>query len=74
MTQDDPQDDPNTLPRTGRPKLTDDERRENILRICLTDTEQPALDAAAASDAETSTWARAQRVTLAAKPLRKSAR
>lgn len=43
----------------GRPKKDDADRRENVLRIRLTDEERAKLDAASALKAlDTSTWAR----------------
>ena len=58
--------------RTGRPKLPDDERKENVLRIRLSDGERQAIDAVAASqDQETSTWARDVLLALAKKGRKK---
>ncbi len=40
----------------GRPEKPPEERRENILKVCLTDEERAALDSAA--DGKVSVWAR----------------
>ena len=40
----------------GRPPKDDDERKENVLRIRMTQDERETLDMAA--DGKTSTWAR----------------
>lgn len=43
----------------GRPKKKDSERRDNVLRVRLTDSERSLLDAAAKDKSlDTSTWAR----------------
>lgn len=43
----------------GRPKKEQADRRENVLRIRLTESEREALDKAAASKSlDTSSWAR----------------
>jgi hypothetical protein len=53
----------------GRPKKPEGEAKVNVLRIRLTPAERAALDAAAAARGEeTSTWARAELLRLAAKP------
>jgi uncharacterized protein (DUF1778 family) len=51
----------------GRPKKSDEEKRENVLRIRLTDEERRIIDRAAGS--ETSTWARNELLELAKKIL-----
>ena len=58
------------MTRTGRPKLPDDERRTNVLRIRLTERERTVLDQAALQalgqpQSETSTWAREQLLAFA---------
>ncbi len=54
----------------GRPRKTDDAKRENFLRIRLTDAERAALDEAARKrELETSTWARSELLLLARKLL-----
>ena len=45
-----------TTAKMGRPEKAPEERRENILKVCLTDEERDQLDHAA--DGKTSTWAR----------------
>jgi hypothetical protein len=53
----------------GRPKKT--ERKDNVLRIRLTDDERSALDdTAARRSLETSTWARSELLGLAKKAVR----
>ncbi len=53
----------------GRKKKPEGEVRENVLRIRLTDEERALLDAAAKERVlETSTWARAELISLAKKP------
>lgn len=50
----------------SRPKKAKAERRQDVLRIRLTDAERKALDAAAeAKTLDTSTWARAELLALA---------
>jgi hypothetical protein len=50
----------------SRPKKKQAERRQDVLRIRLTDAERKALDAAAAARTlDTSTWARAELLALA---------
>jgi uncharacterized protein (DUF1778 family) len=50
----------------ARPKKKQAERRQDTLRIRLTDAERKALDAAAAARTlDTSTWARAELLQLA---------
>jgi len=52
----------------GRPKKPDGERRNNILRVRLTDDERRLLDQTAQGKAlDTSSWARAELVALAKK-------
>lgn len=52
----------------GRPKKADEERRDNVLRIRLTDEERALLDeAAGAKTLDTSTWARSVLLELARK-------
>ena len=49
----------------GRPKKPENESRENVLRIRLTDREREALDEAAkVKGLETSTWARMELLLL----------
>ena len=49
----------------GRPKKPENESRENVLRIRLTDRERQALDEAAkVKGLETSTWARMELLLL----------
>ena len=55
----------------GRPKKDASERRENFLRIRLTDSERAALDEAAQSKSlDTSAWARTLLLDLAKKHLK----
>lgn len=55
----------------GRPKKPENESRENVLRIRLTDAEREAIDAAANTRGlETSTWARMELLALARKTQR----
>ncbi len=55
----------------GRPKKPENESRENVLRIRLTDREREALDEGAkVKGLETSTWARMELLALARKLLR----
>jgi hypothetical protein len=55
----------------GRPKKPTTEVRENVLRIRLTDEERAALDEASKTRAlDTSSWARAELLTLARKILK----
>lgn len=55
-----------TLGMAGRPPKSDDERRDNVLRIRLTADERAALDAEAQrTEADTSTWAREKLLKLA---------
>ena len=50
----------------ARPKKLKADRRQDVLRIRLTDAERKALDAAAAARTlDTSTWARAELLQLA---------
>jgi hypothetical protein len=52
----------------GRPKKTEGERRDNILRVRLTEDERRLLDQFAQEKAlDTSSWARAALVALAKK-------
>ncbi len=52
----------------GRPKKPEGERRNNILRVRLTDDERRLLDQVAQGKAlDTSSWARAELVALAKK-------
>ena len=52
----------------GRPKKPDDERMDAELRIRMTNEDRLALDeAASAIGQETSTWARAELLSLAKK-------
>ncbi len=52
----------------GRPKKPEEDRRENVLRIRLTEGERRLLDQAAQGKAlDTSSWARAELVALAKK-------
>jgi len=52
----------------GRPKKPDEERRDNVLRVRLTDGERRLLDQTARGKAlDTSSWARAELVALAKK-------
>lgn len=55
----------------GRPKKPENESRENVLRIRLTDAEREAIDSAANTRGlETSTWARMELLALARKTQR----
>ena len=56
----------------GRPKKPENESRENVLRIRLTDAERETLDESAkVKGLETSTWARMELLLLARKLLGK---
>lgn len=45
--------------KRGRPPKAEKDRRENVLRICLKESERKVIDRAAKeSGTETSTWAR----------------
>ena len=55
----------------GRPEKLPEERRENILKVCLTEEERAALDAAA--DGKTSVWARELLLRAAKRESRKRA-
>lgn len=45
--------------KLGRPPKATKDRRENILRVCLTDAERRSIDRTAKADGQdTSTWAR----------------
>jgi hypothetical protein len=55
----------------ARPKKPEGQAKKNLLRIRLTDEERATLDRAAREkNLETSTWARAELLTLARKLLR----
>jgi len=47
--------------KTGRPPKAKKDRRDSLLRVCLTDSERRAIEKAAkASGKDTSAWAREQ--------------
>lgn len=53
----------------GRPKKSVKERRGNVLRICLTEAERKAIDAAAEEKGlDTSSWARSELLQLGRVP------
>jgi hypothetical protein len=57
-----------TPKRMGRPPKAEKDKRDAILRVCLTDRERKAISAAARSDGlDASVWARQQLLERAQK-------
>lgn len=55
----------------GRPKKSDHEKRTNVLRMCLTESERAQLDdVAKLKGMDTSSWARLELVAIARKLLK----